>query len=124
MERTQSYQYFTSQFQTLRSFYSTLQSWIRRENDLEKNIERLSKEAHEAKLESTKSNEKFAQECAKNQEFSLKVNNMEKEKEVVLESHETLITETKTYYDNLVKDLEKKIQEIKEENIRFCDSGC
>ena len=95
-----------------------LQSWIRRENDLEKTIERLSKEAHEAKLEVTKSQEKCAQESAKNQEFSLKISNMDKEKEVLLQSHENLINETKNYHDNLVKDLEQKIQEIKEENLR------
>ena len=75
-------------------------------------------------METTKSQEKYAQESAKNQEFSLKINNMEKEKEVLLQSHENLISETKNYHENLVKELEQKIQEIKQENLRYSNSDC
>ena len=75
-------------------------------------------------MEATKSQEKCAQESAKNQEFTLKINNMEKEKEVLLQSHENLISETKNYHENLVKELEQKIQEIKQENLRYDNSDC
>ena len=58
-----------------------------------------------------------------NQEFSLKIQNMEKEKEVLIQSHENFISETKIYHDNLTKDLEQKIQDIKEENLRELENA-
>ena len=58
-----------------------------------------------------------------NQEFSLKIENMEKEKEVLIQSHENFITETKIYHDNLSKDLEQKIQDIKQENLRELENA-
>jgi hypothetical protein len=58
-----------------------------------------------------------------NQEFLLKIQNMEKEKEVLIQSHENFITETKIYHDNLTKDLEQKIQDIKQENLRELENA-
>ena len=90
---------------------------------MEKTVERLSKEAHEAKLNATKSQENCVKESALKHEFSIKILNMEKEREILLEGHEKFINETKTYYDNLVKDLEQKIQEIKEYNLRELENS-
>ena len=67
---------------------SKFQEWIKREDDLEKTIERLSKDSHEAKINATKSQENFAKEAALNKELSIKIQNMEKEKEVLIQSHE------------------------------------
>ena len=46
-----------------------------------------------------------------------------KEKEVLIQSHENFITETKIYHDNLTKDLEQKIQDIKQENLRELENA-
>ena len=89
---------------------------FKRESELENLLQAATKEANEAKLKATKARDDFDMAKAHNEHLQDNLENLTKEKEVMIESHEKVIQQINVSHKGMEEEWRERRRQAKEDN--------